>query len=70
MKYLNFLLVYAGPFIALGLIYLFLAYTAYRWEDKHPNYYRWVGRVNDWLPKIGAFVVIGGFVLYLFGAFE
>lgn len=70
MSYLMFLLSYAGPFIALAILYLLWAYTAHYWSERHPTYYKWVVKVNDWLPKIGAFVVITGFILYLFGIFE
>jgi len=69
MNYLYFLFTYAGPFIALSLLYLLWAYTAFRWQETSPNYYKWVCKVNEWLPKIIVSILVFGFISYLLGVF-
>lgn len=66
MSYSYFLFAYAGPFVALAVIYLIWAYTAFRWREKNPRYYEWVCKANGWLPKIIVSILIAGFVLNLF----
>lgn len=56
--YLGFLLVYAGPFIAVALLMLAWFYAAFKLEGRYPGFYAFTEKAYTNLPKIGAIIVI------------
>jgi hypothetical protein len=57
------LLWYAGPFIALGLIWLAIMLLAVKWEHKYPKFYKANVWIHDNAPKILGVIVV---LLYLY----